>query len=79
MLLLAPRVGDRIRGPLTVAAAVGLLLRGALSDLDLELVDGTGDRLLDQLPIQRPIDDQRVAAVELDHHAGGARLVDLRV
>ncbi len=35
------------------------------------------DRLLAQLPVDGAVGDDRRAAVELDEHAGGARLVDV--
>ena len=40
---------------------------------------GALDRALDQLAVQRAVDDDRPAALELDQHAGGARLVDVLV
>ena len=40
-------------------------------------LDGPGDGLLDQLAVERAVGDDRRAALELDQHAGGARLVDV--
>jgi hypothetical protein len=34
---------------------------------------------LDELAVERAVDDDRPAALELDQHAGGARLVDVLV
>ena len=48
-----------------------------LGGLGLELVVGALDRRLDQLAVQRAVDDDRPAALELDQHAGGARPVDV--
>ena len=47
--------------------------------LGLELVIGALDRALDELAVQRAVDDDRPALLELDQHAGGARLVDVGV
>ena len=53
-LLLAPRLGARIGRQLRWSRwRCALLLGGALGDPRLELGDGAGDRLLDQLPVQR--------------------------
>ena len=38
---------------------------------------GALDRLLDELAVERAVDDDRPAVLELDQHAGGARLVDV--
>ena len=40
---------------------------------------GALDGDLDELAVQRAVDDDRPAALELDQHPGGARLVDVRV
>ena len=52
-----------------------LLRRGG--GLGLKLVVGALDRALDQLAVDGAVDDDRPAALELDQHAGGARLVDV--
>ena len=73
-------LGERIRGLASaLAVAAGLALGGLVGDRASQLGDGPRDRLLDQLAIQRAVDDERRAVLELDHHAGGARLVDVLV
>jgi hypothetical protein len=42
-----------------------------------QVVDGPLDRLLGQLPVQRPVDDVRPGVLELDQHAGSAGLVNV--
>jgi hypothetical protein len=56
------------------AGALGLALVG---DARPQALGGAGDRLLAQLAVQRPVDDDRRRAVQLDQHAGGAGLVDV--
>ena len=38
---------------------------------------GALDRALDELAVQRSVDDDRPPGLELDQHAGRARLVDI--
>jgi hypothetical protein len=45
----------------------------------LQLVVGALDRALDHLAVKRSVDDDRAPALELDQHAGGAHLVDVRL
>jgi hypothetical protein len=54
-----------------------LLLLGRRRRLALELGVGALDRLLYELAVERAVDDDRPAALELDQRAGGARLVDV--
>ncbi|HEX4344690.1 MAG TPA: hypothetical protein VHZ31_03920, partial [Solirubrobacteraceae bacterium] len=42
-----------------------------------QLLDGALDRLLGKLPVQRPVGDDRRAAIELDQDARGACLIDI--
>jgi hypothetical protein len=42
-----------------------------------QVLDGPLDRLLGQLPVQRPVDDDRPCVLELDQHSGGTGLVDV--
>jgi hypothetical protein len=66
------RVGGRLAG------ALGLLpLLGGRGGLDGELVDGSLERALDELAVERPVDDDRPASLELDQHAGRSGLVDV--
>src|ERR1700755_1413870 len=69
------RGGRRTAGLLALASSLALLL--ARGDLRLELRHGAGDRRLDQLAIERAVDDDRRRALELDHHAGSTGLVHL--
>jgi hypothetical protein len=70
--------GDRVRGLL--GRAGGGLLLGGRCGLGVELVVGALDRGLDELAVQRAVDDDRPPrSVELDQHAGGARLVHVGV
>jgi hypothetical protein len=68
----ALRDGDQVRRRL--AGARGLLLLGGGLGLGLQLVVGAPDRDLDELAIERPVDDDRPAAVELDQRPGGTGL-----
>jgi hypothetical protein len=73
-------LGERHRVGGLPAGASGLLLLRCRGGLGLELVVGALDRALDELAVQRPVDDDRPArSIELDQHAGGARLVDVGV
>ena len=45
--------------------------------LGVEVVVGALDRALDELAVQRSVDDDRTPGLELDQHAGRARLVDI--
>ncbi len=76
-LCLRGRVRGRPAALLALAGGLALLL--ARGDLGLQLGHGAGDRRLDQLAVQRAVDDDRRRALELDHHARGAGLVDLAV
>ena len=60
-----------------LARAVFFSLAAAVA-LACEVVVGALDRALDELAVERAVDDDRPAALELDQHAGGARLVDVR-
>ena len=78
-LRVALALGDRHRVRGLLARARGLLLLGGRGGLGVELVVGALDRGLDELAVERAVDDDRPAgAVELDQHAGCARLVDVR-
>jgi hypothetical protein len=65
---------DRLRG-----RAGGLLLLGGRGRSGVELVVGALDRGLDELAVQRTVDDDRPAALKLDQHAGRSGLVDVLV
>jgi hypothetical protein len=62
-----------------LAGAGGLLLLRRRGGLGLEAVVGALDRCLGELAVERAIDDDRPALLELDQDAGGARLIDVRV
>jgi hypothetical protein len=58
---------------------LGVLRRGLLGDARLELGDRAGHRLLDQLPVKRPINNHRPTTLELDHDPSRPRLIHLRL
>ena len=67
------RVGRRRGGPL------GLLVLGDRLRFGVQVVVGALDRGLDELAVERAVDDDRPSVLELDQHAGGARPVDVLV
>jgi hypothetical protein len=69
------RRGERVRRLL--ASAGGLLLLRDGRRLGVEVVVGALDRALDELVLRRSVDDHRPPRLELDQHAGRARLVDI--
>jgi hypothetical protein len=64
---LAPRQSDRVRA--RRAGTRRLLLLGGGLGLGLQFVVGSLDRGLDELAVERPVDDDRAPAFELDQHA----------
>ena len=82
-------LSDRAQLPAALPTRLGLRINrraGRLGGLALlrdlghpcaELLDGPLDRLLGQLAVQRPVDDDRPGVLELDEHAGSAGLVDV--
>ena len=69
---LPPRFGLGIDRPTRRLGGVALLRD--LSDPSAELFDGSLDRLLGQLTVERPVDDDRPRVLELDEHARSAGL-----
>jgi hypothetical protein len=78
-LRVALALGDRDRVHGLVGRAGGLLLLCGRGGLGLEVVVGALDRGLDELSVERAVNDDRPAALELDQHSRGARLVDVLV
>jgi hypothetical protein len=78
-LRVALALGDLHRVRLGLAAVGGLLLLGDGRDLRVQLVVGAPDGALDEFAVERAVDDDRPAAIELDQHRGGASLVDVGV
>jgi hypothetical protein len=55
----------------------GLACLRDLGHPDSQVLDSPLDRLLGQLSVQRPVDDDRPGVLELDEHSGSAGLVDV--
>src|SRR3954470_21466438 len=72
-------LGDGDRVDWLLGRAGGLLVLGGRGRLGVELVVGALDRGLDELAVQRTVDDDRPAALKLDQHAGRSGLVDVLV